>query len=427
MSWLRWLWRKAHQIATIYIDMVKDSYLCISIFVIMGGISSLQQYPTRLTSVVVCSLFFSIVVPMLTSSLILAIDRIEKEEGEKKLKKIWILIKTMSCMIVNPLLIINEAETLKEQLRDILDTETDEKVLETMDRIVLLEKRYANFVKTDLQLETVIQTTMQVVLLLLTKSVSPTTGGLENMFKLTSPIFLIVSIIWSLQTSIKEIMKAMSLEKAHFTMISKVAVLVFAVFSTVTKILANISYFAPGLGLFDLLNHWRAEQVPFAVSLEGKLNASNGDLLYLYNRDPIPWALIDRWTYDDKYPKGNPPHYTQYTGMDLTQFFILYFVINVSHSLAIFFVKSATSESFRKANIIKRLVHCIETSNICLPYEDWDVKGGTIREHRARLSRVTKEVLATQLLNKVVGILMFVPLIYTGKINIWCHYAGIKI
>ena len=146
--------------------------------------------------------------------------------------------------------------------------------------------------------------------------------------------------------------------------------------------------------------------------MSGKLNATNGDLLYLFNTTPVPWALVDRWNYQDQ---ESPPHYDLYTGVSLAWTFKIFLLLNAVHNSAIFIAKYITSPSFRKANIVKRIVNSMETSHVPLPFEDWDTEGGSILEHKQRRKQVVREVLSVIAVNKLFSLFMFVPLIYTGK------------
>jgi len=184
----------------------------------------------------------------------------------------------------------------------------------------------------------------------------------------------------------------------------------FAFFASSTKITANVCLFIPSLGLFDILHHWQAEQIQFSVSKSGKLNSTNGDLLYLFNKTPVTWASIDRWDY----PGGSPPNYDIYTGTSIAQTFLIFLLLNVIQYATIFIAKLFTSPSFRKANKVKSIVNSMETSHVPLPFEDWDMEGGTIQEHKQRRRQVVREVLSVIAVNKIIGLIMFVPLIYMG-------------
>ena len=234
------------------------------------------------------------------------------------------------------------------------------------------------------------------------------------MFQKTDTRLLVLSILWSLRTAATEMLKFMSLEKYHFPAISKCFVLLYGLFAASTKVLVNVAFIAPSLGLFNILNHWKAEQIPFAVrsTQSQKIsNVSNRDMVYLFNATPFPWTSIDRWTYEE-FPE--PPNYTLYTGLTLTNYVQLFFLTTVVQVVIITFTKKYTSPSFNSACIPIKAIHALENSTISIPFEDWDVKSGTIEEHEKRRNEVLKEVLATFGVNKIIGSAMLVPLIFTG-------------
>ena len=143
--------------------------------------------------------------------------------------------------------------------------------------------------------------------------------------------------------------------------------------------------------------------MPFAVGK--KLNE---DMLYIYNHDPISWDMLDRWS------QGEPPSYTLYTFFSLKTFFILFLALHVFQAVVIFILKRATSSNFKKAGLIRQMIHALENTSIPVPFRDWDVDTGTGQEHRQRVREVVTEVLSTLVVNKVIGIIMLVPLMYTG-------------
>ena len=75
--------------------------------------------------------------------------------------------------------------------------------------------------------------------------------------------FLTLSILWSFQTSLKTHYKTIMTEKGFLSFPSKVLVISWAWFATVRRIVGIVAFFAPSLGLFDLLYHWKYEQMPF--------------------------------------------------------------------------------------------------------------------------------------------------------------------
>ena len=70
-----------------YMDILKDSYIVITIFYIIGGIQSLIIFPTNFTSVLVLSLAASVIAPLLLSSLQLACNNPEMVFNMPKSKR----------------------------------------------------------------------------------------------------------------------------------------------------------------------------------------------------------------------------------------------------------------------------------------------------------------------------------------------------
>ena len=106
--WLTWIIKKIKDILVNYLDIFKDVYLLIIIFVTIGGFRALILFPNKITSVLVYCLWGSIFIPILVSSLVLALQRIEDEKSELKVnlnqrKKVKIIAKTIATSLLNPL------------------------------------------------------------------------------------------------------------------------------------------------------------------------------------------------------------------------------------------------------------------------------------------------------------------------------------
>merc|ERR1719318_2213886 len=438
-KWMRWLLRKVKEVSTIYIDLSKDFLLVISITMAIGGISSLIDFPTKLTSIVVFCFLASILFPLLMSSLLLAEEAIdESTESSSRKEKIYIFMKFILLSFLNPMILIDQYETNKEKLDEAVGTIRDkkdiEKVLKLQQKAQSLKTKYVNFVRIDLQLETMFQTAGQILLLLLTITKTSTTGGLENIFKKTSISYLVISIGWSVKTCFMENLKSKTLDKPFMQFSSKMVVLVWAICVATKRILVLVFFFVPAFGLLDLLYHWNYEQTPFAVSESGKL--TNKDTLYLHNSNPLPWAHLDRWIYADPeyeeslaengkyepvflgFKTSIPPPYTLYTGLSLGQYFILFWVILAVHTIAIAYTKWFMSKDYRKTSYLKMFVHALESLDFPNAFLDWDTLHGTIQAHKDRLQKVTKEVTAVMAVNFIFNLLLLIPMFHTVT-NIW--------
>ena len=109
------------------------------------------------------------------------------------------------------------------------------------------------------------------------------------------------------------------------------------------RILCIVTFFIPYLGLFDILNHWRAEQIPLWIrSNKYALLASNiklDDKIELRRlMNTVLWGELARWNYSDP-AVPIPPPYTLYTYFTLKESFQAFLILMATHALVILFVK----------------------------------------------------------------------------------------
>ena len=55
------------------------------------------------------------------------------------------------------------------------------------------------------------------------------------------------------------------LTTGYLPMSSSMIIYLWALFSTMSRVLSITTFFIPGFGLYDLLYHWKAEQIPFSI------------------------------------------------------------------------------------------------------------------------------------------------------------------
>ena len=122
-------------------------------------------------------------------------------------------------------------------------------------------------------MEVFYQVSLQVVLLLLTQTLTATVGGLESFFSRDKMFgvpmdpftFIVISIILSLKTSILLHVKILSMEKGFFGFKAKTVTFLWGLVASVRRVVGIVIFFSPSLGLLDLLWHWHAEQFPYQV------------------------------------------------------------------------------------------------------------------------------------------------------------------
>ena len=157
-----------------------------------------------------------------------------------------------------------------------------------------------------LGLEVFYQVSLQLALLLLTTTKTATVGGLEAFFtqdqdSVLDPVTVIIlSVCWSLKTSILLHVKILSLEKGFFGFKAKTAAFLWGLVASVRRVMGIVIFFTPCLGLMDLLWHWHAEQFPFQVRLDHakRFNITLSSLdeqIQLHKMtEEVLWADLDR-------------------------------------------------------------------------------------------------------------------------------------
>ena len=259
----------------------------------------------------------------------------------------------------------------------------------------------------------IVQVTVTILLLLLNRTETPTTGGLETIFDegktWDATTILAVSVTWSLLSTIKSHTTLTILDKGFCPTTSKLVVLAWASFATLRRILSLVTMFIPAMGLCNLLHHWKWEQVPYEIA--EKVNP--GDKISLFGlNETVLWSQLHRWT------DGSPPNYKQYTLLNLQETFIALIVLSILQFIAIIAVKYRTAKDFREEeHKTNKILHTLENLNFPSPYRDWDEGDYTVQQFRERAGAVRSEMIWTQAINFIATLLMIVPLWYSGIIQ----------
>ena len=134
--------------------------------------------------------------------------------------------------------------------------------------------------------------------------------------------------------------------------------------------MAIIVFFLPSLGLFSILNHWKAEQLPFFIRVQAaKYNYTTpSDIIALNNMTRnVSWTSIDRWDFTGQ-SKPHPPPYSLYTGLSLGQTFKAFLIVMALQLISITVVKIITARTKKKENWFNFMVH-IQTAEMRSLYE----------------------------------------------------------
>ena len=255
-------------------EIAKDNILVITILVMTGGPKALLFYPEKFTSAIVLCLLVTIVVPLMFSTLGLAMGN---PEAILKPYNIGTLLKrsviqafVLIFPFLNPILLVNSKNENDRQLRK----ESGEKLLDRLEDGALIKKEYVKYLKTEQGLETFYQLPIQLILLFVARTATKTYGGLEEVFEKTEILgvsadsLLVISTLLSFKTCVTLHRKQIKTDKEFLPITAQVMVFLWGLFASAKRVMAIVAVFIPSLGLFSVLHHWQAEQIPFYIREE---------------------------------------------------------------------------------------------------------------------------------------------------------------
>ena len=121
------------------------------------------------------------------------------------------------------------------------------------------------FKKYEFSIEMVMQLSLQIVMLLLSRTITPTHTGLEAVFEedFDTTTFLVLSVLWSFNSAVRTYVKIRTENKKNFLpFVEKIILGLRAMIFTISRVGCLVAFFCPYLGLLDLLAHWEAERIP---------------------------------------------------------------------------------------------------------------------------------------------------------------------
>ena len=224
-----------------------------------------------------------------------------------------------------------------------------------------------------------------------------------------------------MKTCIMLHLKNIQTEKGFCPITAKMLIFTWGVFASCRRILGIVCMFLPSMGLFSILHHFDAEQIPFKVRLDyaKKFNITPTDKISLHGLNVTRyWSDLDRWDYSDPNNPTAPPSYSIYTGSTLEETFVAFIILSVVQICSLFLVKALTSEDFRrKGHYTNKMIDLVLNTNFSHPYKDWDDGLHSVAEYRQRYRATCREMAWTLATNIVFSLMMMVPVWYTGIIH----------
>ena len=263
-------------------------------------------------------------------------------------------------------------------------------------------------VKLELGLETIYQLAGQLILLLLAYTETPTQNGLKSIFNdgldPWSLLLLISSVFCSFYSCVSSHKKALTSCREHFPLKSQISSGLFSLFACLTRVTAIIIFFSGPLGLFSLLRHLQGEQYPWNDDVLDLVNPDG--TIVIGNNAPFEWDLI----------AFQPKFYTDYVGIRLGYYLLIFFGILVVQMLVIFIAKCILSKAFwHDFNFLEKIIHSLENSNIPFNAKEWDDGQGDAKDHKKRMKSNWLEVLVVIVINAFFNSLLLLSLGFLGK------------
>ena len=271
----------------------------------------------------------------------------------------------------------------------------------------------SKFVKLELGLEAGFQFTGQLILFLLTFTETETIGKTEVQKLEIDQTFLILSLIGSFIGCLFSYMKGISMNREHFPVVSKIMVLSYVKFALLTKVLSIVMYFTPVLGLFNVLQHWKYEQIPWNNDVIKELIDPIDHTIKLPT-GVIEWKDINRWT---KHLDGSlkSPDYTLYTVFRLKHYFMFFWILIAFHIIIIYQIKK-WNLSFQKLTWLEKIIHAMENVLTSANTNEWDSGKGNSNEHKLRMLANENEMSALIVVSTVFNCLLMAPMCILGNI-----------
>ena len=133
----------------------------------------------------------------------------------------------------------------------------------------------------------------------------------------------------------------------------KLLLALFSLISVLVRLFAILLYFAPSLGLMNLLRHWTM----------GQKNRTDSKLFDAINGNQKQFEDIWEPT----------PEYTHYTVYSLKEYFIAFIIFFAVHPFLIFAVKKKFSGGFETTrNFYEKIHHIVTQLYVPSTFKDWD-------------------------------------------------------
>jgi hypothetical protein len=383
---------------TYLIDFVKDIYFIILLFQFLPSVFDFSAFSVQVPILMI----ISIAIPAILNLFAILTSSNQKSRIVTPLylmnfvtiplfAAVSVYIAARLCYLVNKLTL-----NLKSKCHQLQQTSKDMKMLKRLKSSSRHWRQMAAQLKVNENgTEHIMQAVILLIIVAIKFSSSSTISGLQEFFAGDQIHFIAISSIWSILSITLGKVKQVTTEKEGTIPVK--GKLIFFLYSSVslfTRLGAIFIYFAPSLGIFNILMHWKMGQLQPAIDLKVPYDKINKNVTLFTD----VWKPLQA--------------YTDLTIWSLEVYFKTFSVMILLHFLVIFLIKKAFSKTFRsEKGKIKQLFHIFSQSSIPSCYTDWDHCAVTELEVQTNWLMTTREVRATLLLFTIEHILMCIPVV----------------
>jgi hypothetical protein len=197
-----------------------------------------------------------------------------------------------------------------------------------------------------------IQSLVLILLIALKFTKTGTVSGFQELLVGNSDFYLLVlSAIWSVVSIISGFVQRKIVQKNHSMPFSgNVIHLIFAAMAMICRISSFVFFFAPAMGLFNLLGHWKMGNFKFD---SGEMNTV---LIYDVTYNGTFIKAKDVWKQINKYE--------DLTLFQLDVYYIVFLIIILCHFLLVAAIKITCSKEFKsRKDYFKKMLHIFHQGN----------------------------------------------------------------
>ena len=400
--------------ATSYVmDLTKDVWRVSQRALALGGLKQTFLNYEECMSGIVFIWIGTIIVPLILSNLQLMFQGPPGDRRNAWTWLIWICIQP-----VYPIIVILK-EKMLSHMSQIYQVSGDQ--------YARAKEQMTKYVQAELGLETIYQTFLQLLLVLLAKSDTRTIQGLEMVFTdnqhngeflgMDPTAIFVLSTMWSIFSCIRSFMKGRNMKREYSTWKSSLANFLMACCSITIKITSFLLYFTPCLGLGNIHRFYQGEMYPFLAPMAFSSKNLDAEYMHFGNAPPILWSKITRWNYTLDRRNPVPPPKELYNWFSIKQYTGVFIVLLFVHPFLVMLGKRlANPGPFSRLHWLDCIIHCACNTNVPFPMEDWDEKKGQVGSHKRRQRLVFREILTVIVVNFTIHFFLLIPLILLSKI-----------